>query len=203
MICWNYFFNFPIKISCNLKYKLCNWFFPYRSCFHLVVEDGLGRGQEGKAPAVCSQEDLEHRGNCESPKSKVGRTERTWMHIYGNMGCWVFKWGDTKLERFLAIPKENYWILRIGVMIGVKNWASFDKIKIFQNWCYKKMLIFFIKKMKKIPMICDVENWLWKSNLGTFWHLPMTSIFKFQLFPMKKSFQFCNPRLKTQQPVLP
>ena len=52
-------------------------FFPYRSCFHLVVEDGLGRGQEGKAPAVCSQEDLEHRWNCESPKSKVGRTERT------------------------------------------------------------------------------------------------------------------------------
>ena len=23
-------------------------------------------------------------------------------------------------------------------------------------------------------MIFDVENWLWKSDFGTFWHLPIT-----------------------------
>ena len=25
-------------------------------------------------------------------------------------------------------------------------------------------------------MIFDVENWLWKSNFGTFWHLPTSYI---------------------------
>ena len=29
---------------------------------------------------------------------------------------------------------------------------------------------FSMKKMIKIPMIFDIENWLWKSNFGTFWH---------------------------------
>ena len=30
------------------------------------------------------------------------------MHIYGNTGCGVSKWGDSKLEMFFAIPKANY-----------------------------------------------------------------------------------------------
>ena len=34
-------------------------------------------------------------------------------------------------------------------------------------------------------MIFEVENWLWNSDFGTFWHLPIASI------------------LKTPQPVLP
>ena len=80
--------NLNVRVSTRkISHNSCFWiiqtvnsttaFFPYCSCFHLVVEDSLRRGQEGKAPAVCSQEDLEHRWNCESPKSKVGRTERT------------------------------------------------------------------------------------------------------------------------------
>ena len=28
------------------------------------------------------------------------------------------------------------------------------------------------KKMRKISITFNEENWLWKSNLGTFWHLP-------------------------------
>ena len=33
-------------------------------------------------------------------------------------------------------------------------------------------------------MIFDIENWLWKSNFGTFWHLPTTPIHKIQQFPL-------------------
>ena len=33
-------------------------------------------------------------------------------------------------------------------------------------------------------MIFDIENWLWKSNFGTFWHLPTTPILKIQYFPL-------------------
>ena len=31
-------------------------------------------------------------------------------------------------------------------------------------------------------MIFDVENWPWKSNFGTFWHLPINPILKIQQF---------------------
>ena len=38
----------------------------------------------------------------------------------------------------------------------------------------KKVLIFFNeKKIRKIPIIFDIENWLWKSNFGLFDSLPL------------------------------
>ena len=33
-------------------------------------------------------------------------------------------------------------------------------------------------------MIFAIENWLWKSYFGTFWHLPTTPIRKIQNFPL-------------------
>ena len=51
-------------------------------------------------------------------------------------------------------------------------------------------------------MIFDIENWLWKSNFGIFWHLPATTICKTQKFPLgllilrQKSFQICTPAWK-------
>ena len=61
-----------------------------------------------------------------------------------------------------------------------------------ENWCYQKKLITknvllnsyssMKKKIRKIRMISDVETWVWKSNLGTFWHLPITPIHKIQWF---------------------
>jgi hypothetical protein len=62
---------------------------------------------------------------------------------------------------------------------------------VFLNWFSS------IKKMRKIPMIFDIENWLWKSNFSTFWYLLITPILKIQSFPFgmlifrQKSFQFC------------
>ena len=37
------------------------------------------------------------------------------------------------------------------------------KKKVVLNWYYSVK-----KKFRKIPMIFDVENWLWKSDLGSF-----------------------------------
>ena len=50
--------------------------------------------------------------------------------------------------------------------------------KLLLNW-YFSMKIFF----RKIRMIFYIENWLWKSTFGTFWHLPTTDQFsKFNKF---------------------
>ena len=56
---------------------------------------------------------------------KISSNRRT---HYGNTGYGVSKSGYTQLESFLPkneIPNGNYWILRIGVVASVKNWASF------------------------------------------------------------------------------
>ena len=59
-------------------------------------------------------------------------------------------------------------------------------IKVVQFWSYQKM--YFTKnvvlnwyssvkkKFRKIRMIFDIENWLWKSDLGTFWRPLWTSV---------------------------
>ena len=39
-----------------------------------------------------------------------------------------------------------------------------------------------IKKMRKIPMIFDWQNWLWKSKCGTFWRLVTAPILKIWYF---------------------
>ena len=39
------------------------------------------------------------------------------------------------------------------------------------------------KKMRKIPIIFDIENWLWKSNFSTFWKLAINQKLKMQNFP--------------------
>ena len=75
--------------------------------------------------------------------------------------------------------------------------------------CAPKLIFLSENKLRKIRIIFDIENWLWKSNFGTFWHLPTAPIFKIQEFPLgklilrQKSFLFCTPRLKTRQPTLP
>ena len=53
--------------------------------------------------------------------------------------------------------------------------------------------------MRKIRTIFGLENWLWKTNFCSFWHLPIDPILKIQpyLFCMlifrQKTFQFCIP----------
>ena len=55
-------------------------------------------------------------------------TRITIMH-YGNKGCWVFKRRVQNWKDFCLIthtPKENYWILRIGVMGRCQKVPKFD-----------------------------------------------------------------------------
>ena len=41
---------------------------------------------------------------------------------------------------------------------------------------FSELLFFNEKKIRKIRMIFDIENWLWKSDLGTFWRPMWTSV---------------------------
>ena len=75
--------------------------------------------------------------------------------------------------------------------------------------CAPKLVLFNEKKLRKIPMIFDVENWLWKSNFGTFWHVPTTPILKIQWFYLtiayswfvgKNLSNFLSPDLKLHNP---
>ena len=62
-----------------------------------------------------------------------------------------------------------------------------QKLKLEKNVCYKKWfpkLIFLnvIFFFEKIPLILDIENWLWKYNFATFWGSVAMSIYKIQQF---------------------
>ena len=48
--------------------------------------------------------------------------------------------------------------------------------------CARKFVVFNENKNRKIRMVFDVENWLWMSDFGTFWHLPNSPICKIQWF---------------------
>ena len=104
---------------------------------------------------------------------------------YGSTGCWVIKRGVQNWKDFclkINMPKRNYWILRIGL---IERCQELDKIKWFKvdDTYQKKQIsntklcsyidIFQWKKLRKIWMIFDIENWLWKSNFGTFESLPL------------------------------
>ena len=41
-----------------------------------------------------------------------------------------------------------------------------------------------MKKIWKILLIFDIENWLWKSDFGTFWQIDTMSIQQIQSFPL-------------------
>ena len=48
--------------------------------------------------------------------------------------------------------------------------------------CSPKLIFFNGKKMRKILMIFDIENWLWKSNFGSFDTSPLHQFSKFNIF---------------------
>ena len=65
-------------------------------------------------------------------------------------------------------------------------------------------LVFFNEKMRKIQMIFDIENWLWKSNFGTFWQLainPKLNNFLWVCWFLSKNLSnFVSPIWKLQNP---
>jgi hypothetical protein len=102
---------------------------------------------------------------------------------YGNTGCQVFK---DRIQNF-------------------KDFCNFDqKVSITKN----VLLNWYISmkwKWERFRWFFDIENWLWKSNFSTFWHLPTTPVLfnNFLWIGMLIIRQFCTSPLKTRQPVLP
>ena len=76
-----------------------------------------------------------------------------------------------------------------------------SKISITQNvllnW-YSSMK----KKLRKIWMIFDIENWLWNSNIGTFWQLVINPKLKIQSFSLSILIlsNFVSPIWKLHNP---
>ena len=106
---------------------------------------------------------------------------------YGNTGFQGYGVSSLGIQNYkhicpkINIPKEDNWFLRIGVVTSYQKLATILLIKLFVNWYYiikkivkNKKIVFVNEKTIKIAMIFDMENWLWKSNLGTFWHLATT-----------------------------
>ena len=57
---------------------------------------------------------------------------------------------------------------------------------------YFKIGILQWKKIRKIWMIFDVKHRLWKSDFGTFWHLPIIAIYKIQWFHLTLAKNLSN-----------
>ena len=47
---------------------------------------------------------------------------------------------------------------------------------VFYKKCGPKLIFFNEKKIREIWTFFDIENWLWKSDLGTFWQPMWTSV---------------------------
>ena len=88
--------------------------------------------------------------------------------------------------------KWNDWISRTGVVVSCQKLGTILenkgilKLMFYQKISITKSYFSIKKKFRKIPMIFVIENWLWKSNLGTFWHIPITPICKIQWFHLTK-----------------
>ena len=110
-------------------------------------------------------------------------TYKTFRLAVWQYRLWSFQSRGTKFERLL--PKNQYtqWkLLNFEFWINgqlSKIWNHFSN-KVFKKLFYQKMSLTknvllnwysSMKKKRKIWMIFDIENWLWKSNFGTFWQL--------------------------------
>ena len=87
-----------------------------------------------------------------------------------------------KILRWLTVRQNLGMILENKVV---------QKLKLEKNVFYKKWspkLIFLNEFFfEKIPLIFDIENWLWKYDFGTFWQTGAPRILKMQRFPLSMS----------------
>ena len=87
-----------------------------------------------------------------------------------------------KINHYLANNFIDELVFELKIAKNVKN----------TNWSPK--LIFSMKKKSERFrwFLTYIENWLWKSNFGTFWQLPITPIFK-------RTIQLYAPKLIQDQ----
>ena len=114
-------------------------------------------------------------------------------------GLWSFQTGGTKLERFL--PKNQHTQRKL---LNFENWVNGEVSKIGNNFrkqsdlkidvikkCQQQKMCSWIrilqwKKIRKIRMIFDIENWPWESNFCIFWQLFTTPILQICWFHLTK-----------------
>ena len=78
--------------------------------------------------------------------------------------------------RVLELSSKGYKIIKcqkLGIILENKVVEKLMSSKNVNNKKCAPKLIFFNenKKLRKIWMIFGIENWLWKTNFGTFWQL--------------------------------
>ena len=89
--------------------------------------------------------------------------------VYGNMGCRVFKGGMQNQIDFWqkSISSEDVFVFCQLTWWRVNSHAP-------------KLIFLNEKKIRKFPLIFDINYWLWNSDFGTCWHLATMSIHKIQ-----------------------
>ena len=104
----------------------------------------------------------------------------------------------------------EFWIngelSKIGHHFSIKVIWKLILSKNVNNKRYAPKLVLFIeKRLRKIRMIFDIENWLWKSNFGLC-HLPLIQNSKFNHFLLvcwflgKSLSNFVSPVWKLHNP---
>ncbi len=81
---------------------------------------------------------------------------------YGNMGCGVFKWGDTKLERFL--PKNQHTQRKL---LNFEFWINGELSKSAKIWLSKS--IFYVKTHLELSQFF-FPLWQCRSQRDLHWH---------------------------------
>ena len=87
-----------------------------------------------------------------------------------------------QMEAIIALITKMAMIFSWVLLSGQKkpNFLEILGTKVVQFWCYTKLIktkklplnwYFSICFFRKIRMIFDLENRLWKSDFGTFWRL--------------------------------
>ena len=79
---------------------------------------------------------------------------------------WSQKWSKYPLRCGLNQAKIGHHFGN-KLISKLTLWRNVKKKKVLPN-CYPSMK----KQLRKIQIIFEIPNWLWKSNFGTFWHFP-------------------------------
>ena len=131
-------------------------------------------------------------------------------YLLMSVRSWSFSLSDTKLAWFykkMNVLQGNCCILwidiawslqKLGLLLEKKG-CVFTKNGLLNWYSY---MIFFLK----IPLIFDIENWLWKYNFGAFWRTIIHCRIILKQFPLsmsilgQKSCILADPPTKIPKP---
>ena len=113
-------------------------------------------------------------------------------HVVQVIRVVAFSSGVHKIRKIFClrinIPKGNYWILQIGLLARCQKLGIILENKVIKKLMLSKNVnnkkcapkLVFFNKNQDSDDFWHRKLWLWKSDFGTFWHLPITPILKIQ-----------------------